>query len=138
MFRFKYPKNVGKTLRVSSFFAGIGGFDLGLERSGMEVVFQCEVNKFCQSVLRKHWSNVKLVGDIKTLESMDIPKSDLWCGGFPCQDLSLANQGKRKGLQGGRSGLFFKFAELLSEKCPRWIIIENVPTNCQGPGRQPH
>lgn len=114
-------------LKVASFFTGIGGFDLGFERAGMKVVFQCENNKFCQKVLRKHWSHVKLVGDIAEIQPDSIPKSELWCGGFPCQDLSLANQGKRKGLKGDRSGLFFRFAELISKRLPRWIVIENVP-----------
>jgi DNA (cytosine-5)-methyltransferase 1 len=58
----------------------------------------------------------------------DIPKDvDLWCGGFPCQDLSVANQGKRKGLEGDRSGLFYEFARLIKDRKPRWIILENVP-----------
>lgn len=114
-------------LKVSSFFAGIGGFDLGFERVGMEIVFQCEKQKFARKVLKKHWPTVPLWGDILTLQPNDIPESDLWCGGFPCQDLSLANQGKRKGLGGSRSGLFFKFAELISAKRPKWVIIENVP-----------
>lgn len=114
-------------LKVASFFAGIGGFDLGLERAGMEVVFQCEVNKFCQSILKKHWPNVPLVGDIKALKPKDVANADVWCGGFPCQDLSLANQGKRKGLEGERSGLFLKYAELIGAKKPKWVIVENVP-----------
>ena len=116
-----------RKLKVASFFAGIGGFDLGFEKTGMQVVFQCEVNSFCQKVLRKHWPNVPLVGDVNLLAPAQIPSAEVWCGGFPCQDLSLANQGKRKGLKGGRSGLFYKFAELLSEKHPRWFVIENVP-----------
>lgn len=116
------------SLKVASFFAGIGGFDLGLERSGMEVVFQCEINKFGQSVLRKHWPNVILFSDIKDVNVNDIPKSaDLWCGGFPCQDLSSANQGKRKGLVGERSGLFYEFARLVKKRKPKWLILENVP-----------
>lgn len=114
-------------LKVASFFAGIGGFDFGLESAGMEVVFQCEINKFCQTVLRKHWPGVSLVSDIKSLNPEDIPSADVWCGGFPCQDLSLANQGKRKGLNGERSGLFIKYAELIAAKKPRWVIVENVP-----------
>lgn len=114
-------------MKVASFFAGIGGFDLGLERAGMEVIFQCEINKFSRKVLKKHWPNVFLWDDILTLSDTTIPEADLWCGGFPCQDLSLANQGKRKGLGGSRSGLFFKFADLISKKFPAWIIIENVP-----------
>lgn len=114
-------------LKVASFFAGIGGFDLGLEQAGMEVVFQCEVNNFCQSVLSARWPRVQLHGDITKLEAKEIPKAEVWCGGFPCQDLSLANQGKRKGLLGERSGLFHTYARLISEKKPKWVIIENVP-----------
>ncbi|HHB1548633.1 TPA: DNA cytosine methyltransferase [Vibrio parahaemolyticus] len=113
--------------KVASFFAGIGGFDLGCERAGMEVVFQCEVNSFCQKVLKKHWPSIPLHSDIKTLSAGDIPDANIWCGGFPCQDVSLANQGKRKGLKGERSGLFYTYAELVRERRPDWIIIENVP-----------
>jgi DNA (cytosine-5)-methyltransferase 1 len=117
-----------KKIKVASFFAGIGGFDLGLERAGMSVKFQCEINKFGQKVLKKHWPKVPLVDDIKDVMPSDIPKDvDLWCGGFPCQDLSVANQGKRKGLEGDRSGLFYEFARLIKDRKPRWIILENVP-----------
>jgi DNA (cytosine-5)-methyltransferase 1 len=115
-------------LKVASFFAGIGGFDLGLERAGMKVVFQCEINRFCQKVLKSHWPNVPLHSDISKVEPTDIPNNaQVWCGGFPCQDLSLANQGKRRGLEGERSGLFYKYAELIGSRKPRWVIIENVP-----------
>lgn len=114
-------------MRVASFFSGIGGIDLGLERAGMEVVFQCEILPFCQNVLRKHWPNSQLEGDITKLEAKDIPEVEVFAGGFPCQDLSLANQGKRKGLEGARSGLYYKYAELIEEKSPRWVFIENVP-----------
>lgn len=117
-----------KMLKVASFFAGIGGFDLGLESVGMKVIFQCEINKFCQQVLKKHWSGVSLHKDINNVFPGDIPdEAQVWAGGFPCQDLSLANQGKRKGLEGERSGLFYKYAELIKSKKPRWVIIENVP-----------
>lgn len=114
-------------MRVASFFSGIGGFDLGFERAGMQVVFQCELNDFSQKVLKKHWPDVPLHGDIQTLSPDGIPEADLYCGGFPCQDLSLANQGKRKGLKGVRSGLFYKFAELIEERQPKWVVLENVP-----------
>ena len=113
--------------KVASFFAGIGGFDLGLEKAEMEVVFQCEINSFCGSVLKKNWPETPLHTDIDTLSHLDIPDSNVWCGGFPCQDVSLANQGKRKGLLGERSGLFFTYAKLIKERRPDWIIIENVP-----------
>ncbi|HZG82226.1 MAG TPA: DNA (cytosine-5-)-methyltransferase [Brevibacillus sp.] len=115
-------------LKVASFFSGIGGFDLGLERAGMKVVFQCERDNFCQKILKKHWPNVKLVGDINNVSIAEVPKeAEVWCGGFPCQDLSLANQGKRKGLNGDRSGLFYKYAELIDQRRPKWVLFENVP-----------
>ncbi|SHO54314.1 DNA cytosine methyltransferase [Vibrio quintilis] len=122
----KLPK-AENPFKVASFFAGIGGFDLGCERAGMEVVFQCEVNSFCQKVLKKHWPSIPLHSDITTLEANNIPDANIWCGGFPCQDVSLANQGKRKGLKGQRSGLFYTYAELVRARKPDWIIIENVP-----------
>lgn len=115
------------SLKVASFFAGIGGFDLAFEQIGCSVVFQCEINSFCQRVLKKHWPHVELRSDILELSAFDIPESDIWCGGFPCQDVSLANQGKREGIKGSRSGLFNKFAELAKTARPRWIILENVP-----------
>lgn len=122
----KLPK-AENPFKVASFFAGIGGFDLGCERAGMEVVFQCEVNNFCQKVLKKHWPSIPLHSDITTLDANNIPDANIWCGGFPCQDVSLANQGKRKGLKGQRSGLFYTYAELVRARKPDWIIIENVP-----------
>ena len=112
--------------KVASFFAGIGGFDLGFERAGMKVIFQCEKNRFCQKVLKKHWPEVPLHHDIIDLKSDDVPDADLYCGGFPCQDVSLANQGKRKGLKGKRSGLFFEFARIIRQRKPTWVVIENV------------
>lgn len=114
-------------MKVASFFSGIGGIDLGLESAGMEIAFQCEILKFSQAVLRKHWPAVPIIQDIRNVVCHDIPDVDVFAGGFPCQDLSLANQGKRKGLEGSRSGLFYKFAELIAEKHPRWVFIENVP-----------
>lgn len=114
-------------MRVASFFSGIGGIDLGLENAGMEVAFQCEILTFGQQVLKNHWPGVQLEKDITKVTGQDIPTVDVFAGGFPCQDLSLANQGKRKGLEGSRSGLFYKYAELIEEKHPRWVFIENVP-----------
>lgn len=114
-------------MRVASFFSGIGGIDRGLELAGMEISFQCEILPFGQSVLRKHWPGTPLESDITKVQASDIPDVDVFAGGFPCQDLSLANQGKRKGLEGNRSGLFYKYAQLIKEKAPRWVFIENVP-----------
>lgn len=120
-------ENPNNKLRVASFFSGIGGFDYGFEKADCEVVFQCERDKFCQSVLRKHWPNIPLSDDINNINFASIPEADIWCAGFPCQDLSLANQGKRQGLEGKRSGLFTRFAELAVPARPKWIILENVP-----------
>ena len=114
-------------MKVASFFSGIGGIDLGFEQAGMEVVFQCEILTFGQQILKKHWPNIPLAGDINRVAGRDIPEADVYAGGFPCQDLSLANQGKRKGLEGARSGLFYKYTDLIEEKRPRWVFIENVP-----------
>lgn len=113
-------------LTVASFFSGIGGFDLGFEEQGFRVTYQCELNKFCQSILRKHWPHVTLDSNIKDVTTERIPVSDVWIGGFPCQDLSLARMGARKGLKGARSGLFYEFARLIGEACPRVVVLENV------------
>ncbi|HAJ60869.1 MAG TPA: DNA (cytosine-5-)-methyltransferase, partial [Cyanobacteria bacterium UBA8543] len=113
-------------MRVASFFAGIGGFDLGFERAGMKVVFQCEIDPFCQQILKRHWPQVPIHEDITTLVPPTIPTADLWCAGWPCQDLSNANT-ERKGLTGQRSGLFYKFVELVAEVHPAWLVLENVP-----------
>ena len=113
-------------MRLASFFTGIGGFDLGFERAGCEVVFQCEVDPHCQQVLKRHWPDVPLHDDIRTLQPGDIPDADIWSAGWPCQDISNANA-QRVGLGGARSGLFFDFIDLARSAKPRWIILENVP-----------
>src|ERR1051326_7474344 len=101
-------------LSVASFFSGIGGFDLGFERAGLRVVWQCEVDKFCRSILQQHWPNVPIKDDIKQVKPNEIPDAAVWVGGFPCQDVSVARMSSpRKGLKGKRSGLFYDFASLL-------------------------
>ncbi|MBP7997885.1 MAG: DNA (cytosine-5-)-methyltransferase [Chloroflexi bacterium] len=114
-------------MKVASFFSGIGGFELGLEKAGMEVVFQCEIDRFNHKILQNHWPNVPCHYDIKTLEETCIPESDVWCAGFPCQDVSLANNGKRDGLNGKRSGLFHEFKRIVEQRRPKWVVLENVP-----------
>ena len=107
-----------------SFFTGIGGFDLGFEQSGMECVGQVERDKTCQLVLNAHWPAVPKGNDVRTYKHTG-PIPDVICGGFPCQDLSVA--GKRKGLAGERSGLWFAFRDVIASLKPRWVVIENVP-----------
>jgi DNA (cytosine-5)-methyltransferase 1 len=116
--------------RVLSLFAGIGGFDLGLERTGgFRTVAFCEIDPFCQRVLAKHWPSVPCYDDVRTLTgerlASDGIEVDCIVGGFPCQDLSRA--GKRHGLAGERSGLWSEFARLIGDLRPRYILVENVP-----------
>lgn len=116
-------------LRVLDLFAGIGGFSLGLERTGgFETVAFCEIEKFPQAVLRKHWPEVPIYDDVRTLTAERLAADgiavDVITGGFPCQDISTA--GKGAGLAGERSGLFYEIARLVGELAPRYVVLENV------------
>lgn len=116
-----------ENVKVNSFFAGIGGFDLGFERAGIAPAFHCEINKFCHSVLRSHWPKVPLAPNILEVTAAEIPDADVWCGGFPCQDVSVARGWLgRDGLKGKNTGLFYPFAELVKEKMPQVVLMENV------------
>ncbi len=110
-------------LTFVSLFAGIGGFDLGFERAGMKAIAQVECDMNCRTILGLHWPDVELHDDVR--EYIPSPVPDVLCGGFPCQDLSVA--GKRAGLAGERSGLFHEFARILAEVTPEWFVLENVP-----------
>lgn len=110
-------------MNVGSLFTGIGGFDLGFERAGMRIEWQCEVEPYACAVLRKHWPNIPNLGDISRIESA--PAIDVLCGGFPCQDISVAGRGI--GIDGERSGLWREYARLIRLLRPRWIVAENVP-----------
>jgi DNA (cytosine-5)-methyltransferase 1 len=117
-------------LRVLSLFAGIGGFDLGLERTGgFETVAFCEIEPFAVRVLNKHWPKVPVYGDVRELTGAKLAADgigvDVICGGFPCQDISEAKQ-DALGLDGERSGLWREFARLIGEVRPRIVIVENV------------
>ena len=113
-------------LKVLDLFAGIGGFSLGLERTGgFETIGFCEVDKKAQAVLKKHWPEVPIYDDMTKLTKDDIDGTvDVITGGFPCQDISLA--GKGAGLEGERSGLWWEFHRLIKELQPKWVIAENV------------
>ena len=114
-----------------SLFAGVGGFDLAMERNGVDVVANVEIDKQCQKVLAKHFPNAKQFSDITDVKGSDLiaagfkPNRGIITGGFPCQDLSVA--GKRRGLAGERSGLFWEIARLIEETQTEWFILENVP-----------
>jgi DNA (cytosine-5)-methyltransferase 1 len=113
-------------LKVLDLFSGIGGFSLGLERTGgFETVAFCEIDKKARSVLKKHWPDVPIFEDVTTLTGDQInDKIDVIAGGFPCQDISVA--GKGAGLAGARSGLWYEYCRLIKEIQPSWAIIENV------------
>ena len=87
-------------MTVGSLFSGIGGFDLGLERAGMTIKWQVEIDDFCNKVLEKHWPDVKRYRDIKELRGDELEPVDLICGGFPCQPFSAA--GKRRSKEDDR------------------------------------
>ncbi len=109
---------------VGELFAGIGGIGLGLERCGLEIKYQVEIDPQRRSVLGYHWPNVLRMENVCEITGSDLPPVDIITGGFPCQDISVA--GRRKGLAGERSGLFYEFMRIISECSPRWILIENV------------
>lgn len=113
--------------RLNSFFTGIGGFDLGFERAGIKPVYHCEKSTYCRAVLNRHWPNTPCHEDVATVNPANLPNAEIWTGGFPCQDVSLA-RGKliRDGLRGSRSGLFYAFQNLVESKLPGVIILENV------------
>jgi DNA (cytosine-5)-methyltransferase 1 len=108
---------------VGSTFSGVGGLDLGLERAGMKVAWQAEVDEWSRRVLSWHWPEATVYDDVRSVND-EAKRVDLLAGGFPCQDLSVA--GKRAGLAGERSGLFFEFARIADELRPRWLLVENV------------
>jgi DNA (cytosine-5)-methyltransferase 1 len=120
---------------VLSLFSGVGGFDLGLEVAGMKTIYQCEWDKHAISILNNHWPHVPKWGDISTLTAQEILRHgqlpDVIAWGSPCQDLSVA--GKRAGLSGERSGLFYEGIRIIKElrketnnEYPRISIWENV------------
>lgn len=120
---------VMKSNKISSasFFSGIGGFDLGFDKASIETVFQCEIDDFCRSVLQRHWPNVYKYEDIRDLDPSLIPESQVWSGGFPCQDVSVARGWLgRDGFKGKNSGLFYPFARLIEARLPTVVVMENV------------
>ena len=124
-------------LTYGSLFSGMGGFDLGFDRAGMRCVWQVERDRQCLELLAAKWPNIRRINDImraryamepKYVGRMDttaLVRPDVICGGFPCQDLSVA--GKRAGLAGNRSGLFWTMRRIIGIQKPTWIVLENVP-----------
>lgn len=111
--------------RVVSLFAGIGGFDLGFDRAGMETVAYVERDDNCRKLLADKFPNAVSLDDVCSAGANNLPQCDVLVGGWPCQDLSVA--GKRAGLAGERSGLFYEYARIADELEPAFIVWENVP-----------
>ena len=112
-------------LTVGSLFSGIGGIDLGLERAGMKVLWQVEIDPWCRTVLAKHWPDVERFEDVRDVGAANLRPVDLIAGGFPCQDISWASP-TGTGLDGSRSGLWAQFRRIIGELRPRYVLVENV------------
>ena len=116
---------------MGSLFSGCGGMDLGFERAGFDVRWHAEIDKDAVSVLARHWPDVPQLGSVTDIDGAQIEPVDVIIGGFPCQDVSLA--GKRKGMAGARSGLFYEFLRIVEEmreatdgRYPAVAVFENV------------
>jgi DNA (cytosine-5)-methyltransferase 1 len=114
------------TITIGSLFSGIGGFELGLERAipQARTIWQVEQDTFCQSILRRHWPDATLHSDINQVGLHNLAEVDILCGGFPCQDISIA--GKQEGINGKKSSLWWQMHRLIGDLRPRVIVLENV------------
>mgnify|MGYP002535873466 CR=1 FL=1 len=113
-------------MRYIDLFSGIGGFALGLRQAGIEFEehWFSEIDKNAINIYKKHFPNAKELGDVRAIRDFSGIKADIITFGFPCQDLSVA--GKRRGLAGDRSGLFFEAMRIIRELKPQYFIFENV------------
>jgi DNA (cytosine-5)-methyltransferase 1 len=117
-------------MKVLDLFSGIGGFAVAGDLvGGFETVAFCEIDPYCQKILKLRYPGVPVFNDVTTLTAQSlrdagIDRIDAICGGFPCQNIS--NSGKREGLEGDRSSLFFEIIRLIREIRPRVVIAENV------------
>ena len=114
-----------------SLFSGVGGFDMGFDQAGYDCLFQVEWDKHCQSILARHWPEVPRWSDVQDVNGAELPPCDVLTFGSPCQDLSVA--GKRAGIDGGRSSMFFEATRIIREMrdatgntYPRVVVWENV------------
>lgn len=112
------------SMKVTSLFAGIGGFDLAFENVGVEVTNAVEWDKNCRALLEQKFPKTRIYGDIKEVHGAELGEVDVLVGGFPCQDVSIA--GPRDGLSGERSALWYEFVRLIEETRPEWVLAENV------------
>jgi len=113
-------------MKIGSLFSGIGGFELGLQTGipGASVAWQVEIDPYCRNVLARHWPDAERSDDVREVGARNLAPVDILCGGFPCQDISVAGAGA--GLAGARSGLWFQMLRIIEELRPRYVIAENV------------
>lgn len=112
-------------MRIGSLFSGIGGLELGLERAGVgHTVWQVEKDPYCRQVLARHWPDAVRYEDVTTVDWSAVEPVEVLCGGFPCQDISLAGTGA--GLAGERSGLWREYLRAIRDLRPRFVVVENV------------
>ena len=111
-------------MRFISLFAGVGGFDLAMERAGHECVYANDIDKYCKIIYDKQFKRELDCRSIKDVSTDEIPDHEILVGGFPCQSFSIA--GKRKGFEDTRGTLFFDIARIVKAKRPRYFILENV------------
>ena len=111
---------------LGSLFSGIGGFEVGFEPAGFKTLWQVERNEYCLSQLAKHWPDAQRHNDVRDVGKHNLAPVDVMVGGFPCQDISHA--GKKAGINGEQSGLWYEFARIIGELQPTAVVIENVST----------
>lgn len=112
-------------LVIGSLFSGIGGLELGLEWAGLgPVAWQVELDPWCRGVLAMHWPSAARHADVRHVGAHNLQPVEVICGGFPCQDISVA--GKNAGLEGSRSGLWREYLRVVGELRPRFVVVENV------------
>jgi len=120
--------------KILDLFSGIGGFSLGLERAGFETVAFCEIEEYPRKVLAKHWPNVPIYEDVRNVTKKRLDADGIFpnviCGGFPCQDISLA--GNQAGIDGERSGLWGELCRIIGEVRPDYAVVENVTALISG------
>ena len=117
---------MSRAFTIGSLFSGIGGLELGLERSipGAHTIWQVEQDTYARGVLEKHWPHARRFEDVKEVGAHNLQRPDLICGGFPCQDISTA--GRREGIEGERSVLLWEYERIICEVVPRFVVVENV------------
>lgn len=111
-------------MKCFSLFSGIGGFDLAMQRHGIEVIGSCEIDRYARQIYERNFPGVRNYGDATKIEPEQLPDFDILTAGFPCQAFSIA--GKRLGFQESRGTLFFEIARIAKQKRPKLLFLENV------------